>query len=71
MKKAYVAMTIGTEVNGKNMLVRIDKASFKKENIDEFIKLNPASWVEKYKFPEGSLDCYFQRQPYEIEVEDE
>lgn len=53
------------------MLVRVDKASSTKEKIDEFIKLNPTTWIEKYTFQEGSLDCYFQRQPYEIEVENE
>ena len=69
--KVYIAITIGSEVNGKNMLVRVDKASSTKEKIDEFIKLNPTTWIEKYTFQEGSLDCYFQRQPYEIEGENE
>lgn len=70
-KLVYLAVTVGQEVNGKNVIVRIDKASFSKEKIDGFLKQERNAWVEKHAFPEGEANCYFERHAQEVEVADE
>lgn len=70
-KKVFLAVTVGQEVNGKNVIVRIDKASFSKNKLDDFLRSEKNAWIEKHVFPEGEASCYFERHAQEVEVEDE
>ncbi len=71
MKNLYLALTVGQEINGKNVVVKIDKASFNKSVIEQFLSQNRNSWTENFKFPEGELSCFFERHAQEVGVEDE
>lgn len=70
MQKVFLAISIGQEVDGRNVALRIDKASFDKNKINEFLATNKNSWVEKFRFPEGEVDCFFERHATETEVTD-
>jgi hypothetical protein len=71
VKQIYLAITVGQEVNGKNVVVRVDKASFSKTTIEDYLRTEKNSWVEKHTFPEGEASCYFERHAQEVEVIDE
>jgi hypothetical protein len=71
MQKIYLAISVGQEVDGRNIALRVDKVSFNKNKINEFLLNNKNSWVEKFKFPEGEVNCFFERHATEVEVEDE
>lgn len=68
--KVYLCVTVGQEIDGRNVVVRIDSASANKTKVDEFLNTNKNSWVEKFQVPEGMVDMYFQRNAQEIEVSD-
>jgi hypothetical protein len=71
MKTMYLAITVGQEINGRNVVVKIDKASFNKASIEHFLSQNKNSWNENFKFPEGEVTCFFERHAQEVGVEDE
>lgn len=68
--KIYLCITVGQELDGRNVIVRVDKASTNKSVVDQFLSTNKPTWVEKFQVPEGLVDMYFQRNGQEIEVED-
>lgn len=68
--KVYCAISIGQEINGSNVVLRIDKASVDKTKIDAYLNTNKPTWSEKFALPEGNVDMYFQRNAQEFEVED-
>lgn len=70
-KTLYLALSIGQEINGKNIVLRVDKASFLKNKVQEFLYQNKNAWIDKHTFPEGEVNCYFERHAQEVEVEDE
>lgn len=71
MKTMYLAITVGQEINGRNVVVKIDKASFNKASVEQFLAQNKNSWNENFKFPEGEGPCFFERHAQEVGVEDE
>lgn len=68
--KIYLCVTVGQEIDGKNVVVRIDYASANKTKVDEFLSSNKSAWVEKFQVPEGVVDMFFQRNAQETEVLD-
>jgi hypothetical protein len=67
--KAFLCLTVGQEINGRNVVVRVDKASNKKEDIENFIKGGQGTWLEKLDVPGGKVDFFCERHLHEIEVE--
>lgn len=68
--KIYICLTVAQEVDGKNLFVRVDKASKNKSNIDSFMSNEKASWVERIKIQNEDVSFVCERHPHEIEVED-
>jgi hypothetical protein len=67
--KVYLCITVGQELNGRNTVVRIDKASTKKEDVEQYISKNQSSWMEKIDVVGGKVDFFCERHPQEVEVE--
>jgi len=82
--KAFVALTVATEIDGHNTVVRADKASAQRPKLEEWLRSRPNSWRETIKTgqpvqqgynvglqPQGMImDCFCQTHIIEIEVED-
>ena len=76
MTKAYIAITVGQEINGKNVTIRVDKASFKQQDVDIFLKSNKNSWSDSLPLDPNnptvtSVPFYFERHAMEIDIENE
>ena len=71
MQKVYMCITVAQEINGRNIQIRVDKASKDKTVIDSYLSSSNNSWVEKMKTPEGNVDFYCERHPQEVEITDE
>lgn len=71
MEKIYICVTVAQEINGRNIQIRVDKASRNKSSIDAFLSSGNNSWVEKIKTPEGNVDFYCERHPQEVDLSDE
>ncbi len=67
---AYASIVVGQEIDGKNIVVKIEKVSCIKKKIEELIANQKNSWVEKFDVPEGNVPMYFTRNAQEIFVED-
>jgi hypothetical protein len=68
--KAFISITIGQEINGRNVVVKVDKACKDKEKIEEFIKTNKTMWNEFLEVPGGKVNFLCERHIHEIEVEE-
>jgi hypothetical protein len=68
--KAYASIVVGQEVDGKNLVVKIEKVSCNKEVIENILKTSKNNWVEQFDVPEGKVPMYFSRNPQEILIED-
>jgi len=67
--KVYCSIIVGQEIDGKNVVVRVEKASTDKAKIEEMQSLkNP--WTENFQVPDGNVKMFFQRNFQEIEVDD-
>ena len=67
--KAYCSIVVGQEIDGLNVVVKIEKISCDKSKIDNLMTLkNP--WTEEITIPNGKTNMFFQRNFQEIEVED-
>jgi hypothetical protein len=69
--KIYLCITVGQEINGKNAVVKVDKASLKKEDIDQYVSKSQTTWVEKIEVLGGKVDFFCERHIQEVEVENE
>lgn len=67
--KVYLCITVGQEIDGKNVVVRIDKASQKKEDIQTFIQSSRNPWTEAIEVPGGKVNFFCERNLQEVEVE--
>jgi hypothetical protein len=67
---AYASIVVGQEIDGKNLVVKIEKVSCDKSKIDGILATNKNSWVEQFDVPEGKVPMYFSRNPQEIFIED-
>jgi hypothetical protein len=68
--KAYMSIIVGQEIDGKNLVIKVEKVSCKKEVIDQLLTAGRNNWVERHKVPEGEVPMYFSRNAQEILVED-
>jgi len=68
--KIFMCIVVGQEVNGKNVIVRVDRASKSKEDIEFFISKNPATWTEKMNVAGGTVNFFCERHAHEVEVEE-
>lgn len=68
--KVYICLTVAQEVDGKNMFVRVDKASKHKDVVEKFLSEQKSSWVEKIKIADGEIGFACERHPHELEVEE-
>ncbi len=82
--KAYVALTVANEIDGRNTVVRADFASKVQANVENWIRNRPATWREQIRLgpppqqglnlglqPQGAImDCLCQLNVIEIELED-
>ena len=67
--KVYISTIVGQQIDGQNVIVKIEKASVDKSKIDAMASLkNP--WTEETDTPSGKANMLFQRNVQEIEVED-
>lgn len=69
--KIFICLTVAQELEGRNLFVRVDKASKSKEVVEKFISTQKNSWIEKIATPEGELSFACERHPHELELEDE
>lgn len=67
--KVYLCVTVAQEIDGKNTMIRIDKASVKKEAIESFLANNKIIWNEKMQVAGGLVEFTCERHPQEVEVE--
>jgi hypothetical protein len=65
-----MSIIVGQEIDGKNLVVKVEKVSCKKEVIDQLLTSGRNNWVERHKVPEGEVPMYFARNAQEIVVED-
>lgn len=82
--KAYVALTIANEIDGRATVVRADKASVSREKLEEWMRSRQTSWREQIRLgpppqqgfnvgnqpPQTIIDCVCQTQVIEIEVDE-
>jgi len=82
--KAFVALTVANEIDGRNTVVRADKASAVRSQLEEWLKTRQLTWRETIRTgpqpqpglnvglqPQGAvMDCLCQTHIIEIEVED-
>jgi hypothetical protein len=68
--KIYLCVTIAQEIDGKNTMIRIDKASLKKETVESFIANHKIVWAEKMPVAGGLVEFACERHPQEVEVEE-
>jgi len=67
--KVFLSTIVGQQIDGQNVIVKIEKASVDKSKIDTLLSLkNP--WTEEVDTPAGKAQMFFQRNFQEIEVED-
>lgn len=67
--KVYCSIVVGQEIDGKNVVVKIEKASVDKSKIEAMQSLkNP--WTENFQVPDGNVKMLFQRNFQEFEVDD-
>jgi len=67
--KVYLAIVVGQELDGRNLVVKVEKVTSKKEEIEQLIQKGPNNWVANHETPDGSFPMYFSRNPYEAELE--
>jgi hypothetical protein len=81
--RAYVALTVANEIDGRNTIVRADKASTDRTVLEEWLRQRPNSWRETIRSgpapqpglnmgiqPQAQImDCLCQTHIIEIEVE--
>lgn len=68
--KIYMCITVGQEINGKNVVVKVDRASKAKEDIEIYVNKNPTTWTEKIPVPGGAVNFFCERHIHEVEVEE-
>jgi len=68
--KIYACITVAQEIDGKNLMIRFDKVTTKKDDLEKYVANNKSAWVEKMGSPQGMIDFACERHPHEIEVED-
>lgn len=68
--KAYCSIVVGQEIDGKNIVVKIEKVSCNKTKIEHLVNTSKNVWQENFQVPEGTVPMYFQRNLQELEVED-
>lgn len=68
--KIFICLTVAQEIDGKNLFVRVDKASKNKNVIDSFMSNEKASWIEKIKTQNEDVSFVCERHPHELEIED-
>lgn len=81
--KAYVALTVANEIDGRNTIVRADKATTDRTVLEEWLRTRQVTWRETIRTgpqpqpglnmgiqPQGQvMDCLCQTHIIEIEVE--
>ncbi len=68
--KIYLSIVVGQELDGKHLVVKVEKVSKEKEKIEQILQQGKNNWVSNVDTPDGSLPMYFTRNPYEAELED-
>jgi hypothetical protein len=68
--KVYASVVVGQEIDGRNIVVKIEKLTADRSKIDAILAMGKNNWVTNYDVPEGSVPMYFSRNPQEIELED-
>jgi hypothetical protein len=68
--KVYASVVVGQEIDGRNVVVKIEKLTCDKSKIDQILTSGKNNWVENYAVPDGTVPMYFSRNPQEIELED-
>lgn len=82
--KAYIALTVANEIDGHNTVVRADKASAVRDNLESWLRMQQPTWRETIRSgpppqtglnvglqpPVAVMDCLCQRNIIEVEIED-
>jgi hypothetical protein len=65
----YMSLTVGQEVNGVNVMVKVEKASTNKALIEKFISGKQNPWTESHPLNGANLMFFMERHLQEIEVD--
>lgn len=68
--KVYMTIVVGQELDGRNLVVKVEKLSKDKEVIEGILKKEKNNWVSNHDTADGSLPMYFTRNPFEAELDD-
>jgi hypothetical protein len=65
----YISLAVGQEVNGANVMVKVEKASTNKSSIEKFISGKQNPWTESQQFNNTNVMFFMERHLQEIEVD--
>lgn len=66
----YAAITVGQEINGRNVVVRTDFASKNKSEVEDFLSKNKGSWTEFIDVENQKINFFCERHVQQIEVKE-
>jgi hypothetical protein len=67
--QVYISLVVGQEINGSNIMVKIEKASTKRDTIEQFIKGKQNPWNESQQLNGANVSFLMERNLQEIEVD--
>ena len=67
--KIYIVIAVAMEVEGRLTAVKVEKAFNSRELAQKYMDSMPASYPDKIRLPEQSINCLCERNVYEVEVE--
>ena len=65
----YISLAVGQEVNGANVMVKVEKASTNKSSIEKFISGKQNPWTESQQLNNTNVMFFMERHLQEIEVD--
>ncbi len=68
--KAFVALTVASEIDGRATVVRVDKATTSREKMEVWASAQKGQWREAVRQDGVVLDCHCQLRIIEVDVED-
>lgn len=68
--KAFVAITVANEIDGRFSIVRVEKAMVNRDKMQEWSATRPGQWREAIRQDSVVIDCHCQLRIIEVEVED-
>jgi hypothetical protein len=68
--KAYIVVNVGNEIDGRLTVVKIEKSFSSTESAQKYMNSVPRVYSEPLKTKDQTINCLFERNVHEVEIED-